>query len=144
MTPKPKPNFRDVTLRILTHETDIYNFIVYTAYVTKEILEKFHNPFKATQGEEKTELSGIKIEFTRVPIWPVLGLRERLGNALGHDVVGEFNDKEMETWEKDPEKHEGGKRKREVSEVLGNSSDGDSGDGPLFGAKKCCLTKRIR
>lgn len=146
MTPQrdipPSPNFQDVTLRILTHDTDTSDFIVYTAYVTKEFLEKFHNPFKAPRSEEDAELSGIKIEFARVPIWPILGLRERLGKALGHDVVGDFDHEEIETWEKDPEKQEGGKRKREVlTEVLNNSFDEDSGDEPSLGAKKRCLTE---
>ncbi|KAL6411476.1 hypothetical protein AUP68_05190 [Ilyonectria robusta] len=146
MTPQrdipPSPNFQDVTLRILTHDTDTSDFIVYTAYVTKEFLEKFHNPFKAPRSEEDAELSGIKIEFARVPIWPILGLRERLGKALGHDVVGDFDHEEIETWEKDPEKQEGSKRKREVlTEVLNNSFDEDSGDEPSLGAKKRCLTE---
>ncbi|KAH6977715.1 hypothetical protein EDB80DRAFT_550113, partial [Ilyonectria destructans] len=66
-----------------------------------EFLEKFRNPSKAPGGEEEMEFSGIKIEFTRVPIWSILGLRERLGKALGQDVVRYFNHEEMETWVKD-------------------------------------------
>ncbi|KAM6538358.1 hypothetical protein FALCPG4_000232 [Fusarium falciforme] len=96
----PCPNFRDLKLRILTHDTDTSEFIVYTGYVTKDFLEKFHDPFKAPPDDDDAEVTGIKIEYTRVPIWPILGLRERLGKALGQDVVGAFNPDEIETWEK--------------------------------------------
>ncbi|KAK7413628.1 hypothetical protein QQX98_007491 [Neonectria punicea] len=138
----PCPNFQDVTLRILTHDTDTSDFIVYTAYVTKEFLQKFHDPFKAPQGNDAVESSGIKIEYTRVPIWPILGLRERLGKAVGQDIVGKFDHEDIETWEKDPEKQDGGKRKREVlSEVLNSSFDEDSGDEPSLSAKKRCLSE---
>ncbi|KAH7120094.1 hypothetical protein B0J13DRAFT_165305 [Dactylonectria estremocensis] len=138
----PSPNFQDVTLRILTHDTDTSDFIVYTAYVTKEFLQKFHDPFKAPQDEDEQEHSGIRIEFARVPIWPILGLRERLGRALGCDIVGLFNHEEIETWEKDPEKQDSGKRKREVfSQVLNSSFDEGSGDEPTLGGKKPCLSE---
>ncbi|RKK78139.1 hypothetical protein BFJ68_g17798 [Fusarium oxysporum] len=101
-------------LAILTHDTDTLEFIAYTGYVTKEFLEKFHNPFKAPLDDDDAAVSGLKIEYTKVPIWPILGLRERLGNALGQEVVGAFNPGDMETWEKEPEEHGGAKRKREV------------------------------
>ncbi|KAH6980446.1 hypothetical protein EDB80DRAFT_874860 [Ilyonectria destructans] len=29
-------------------------------------------------------------------------LRERLGKALGHEVIAQFDYKQIETWEKDP------------------------------------------
>ncbi|KAH8669262.1 hypothetical protein BGZ61DRAFT_364379 [Ilyonectria robusta] len=138
----PSPNFQDVTLRILTHETYTSEFIVYTGYVTKEFLEKFHNPFKAPEGEEKMELSGIKIEFTRVPISPILGLRERLGKALGQDMVGYFNHEEMETWVKDLEKQESGKRKRDgLLAALNSTFDKESAEEASLGSKKRCLTE---
>ncbi|KAH6959675.1 hypothetical protein BKA56DRAFT_600829 [Ilyonectria sp. MPI-CAGE-AT-0026] len=138
----PSPNFQDVTLRLLTHDIDTPDFIIYTGYVTKEFLEKFHNPFKALGGEEEMEFSGIKIEFTRVPIWPILGLRERLGKALGPDVVGYFNHEEMETWVKDPEKQESGKRKRDgPSAALDSTFDEELGKEPSLDVKKRCLTK---
>ncbi|KAF4975145.1 hypothetical protein FZEAL_8022 [Fusarium zealandicum] len=138
----PSPNFKDLKLRILTHDTDTSEFIVYTGYVTKEFLEKFHNPFKAPRGDEDAAVSGLRIEYTRVPIWPILGLRERLGKALGQDVVGAFNPDEIETWEKDPEKQDSGKRKREVlSEVINSSFDEDSDDEPTLVSKKRCLNK---
>ncbi|KAG7402566.1 hypothetical protein Forpe1208_v017055 [Fusarium oxysporum f. sp. rapae] len=113
------PNFHDLKLRILTHDVDKKDFIVYTGYITREFLQKFHNPFKAPADDEDAAVSGLKIEYTRVPIWPILGLRERLGKALGPDVVGAFNPDEMETWETDPEtdpetdsEKQNGKRRR--------------------------------
>ncbi|KAJ4173075.1 hypothetical protein NW754_012082 [Fusarium falciforme] len=141
----PCPNFRDLKLRILTHDTDTSEFIVYTGYVTKDFLEKFHDPFKAPPDDDDAEVTGIKIEYTRVPIWPILGLRERLGKALGQDVVGAFNPDEIETWEKDPEKQSGGKRKREVlSEVINSSFEDDSDDEPNLVSKKRCLSEGTR
>ena len=136
----PCPNFQDITLRILTHDTETAEFLVYTGHITAKFLEKFHNPFKNPDDEEQT--SGIKIEYTRVPIWPILGLRERLGKALGEEVVGQFNPEEVETWEVDREKHETGKRKREVlTEVFNNSFSSESEDEPSLTAKKRCLSE---
>lgn len=137
----PCPNFHDVTLRILTHDTDTSEFLVYTGYVTAKFLERFHDPFKApTDAEGQTP--GIRIEYTRVPIWPILGLRERLGKALGHDVVGQFDPEEIETWEVDLDKHDLHKRKREpLTEVINNSFSSDSEDEPTLTAKKRCLSE---
>lgn len=138
----PCPKFHDLTLRILTHDTDTCEFIVYTGYVTAKFLEKFHDPFKAPANDDDARISGIKIEYTRVPIWPILGLRERLGKALGQDVVGNFDPEEIETWENDKETHDLGKRKREaLSEVFNNSFDSESDDEPALTAKKRCLTE---
>ncbi|CEI67831.1 unnamed protein product [Fusarium venenatum] len=72
----PCPNFHDLKLRILTHGTDTLEFIVYTGYVTKEFLERFHDPFKAPLDDDDATVSGLKIEYTRIPIWPILELRE--------------------------------------------------------------------
>ncbi|KAF5024328.1 hypothetical protein F66182_3605 [Fusarium sp. NRRL 66182] len=136
------PNFQDVKLRILTHDTDTSEFIVYTGYVTREFLDKFHDPFKAPPNDDDAAVSGLKIEYTRVPIWPILGLRERLGKALGQDVVGSFNPDEIETWEKDPEKQGGEKRKREVlSEVINSSFEEESDEEPAIVSKKRCLNE---
>lgn len=138
----PCPNFRDLTLRILTHDIDTSEFLVYTGHITKEFLEKFHDPFKAPAGGDDATVSGIKIEFTRVPIWPILGLRERLGKALSQDIVGQFDPEEIETWESEAEQKEGVKRKREaLSEVLNSSFDDDSEDEPALAAKKRCLNE---
>lgn len=138
----PCPSFHDLTLRILTHDTDTAEFLVYTGYITKEFLEKFHDPFKAPVSSDEESKSGINIEFTRVPIWPILGLRERLGKALGQDVVGEFDPTEIETWEADSEQTGGGKRKREaLSEVLNKSFDDESDGEHRLSAKKRCLNE---
>jgi hypothetical protein len=130
----PCPNFHDLKLKILTHDTETAEFIVYTGYITKEFLEKFHDPFKAPLNDDDAVVSGIKIEYTRVPIWPILGLRERLGKALGQEIVGAFNPDEIETWEKDPERPGGEKRKREV---FVNSSFEDESE--EVASKKQCL-----
>ncbi|KAG7410128.1 hypothetical protein Forpi1262_v017785 [Fusarium oxysporum f. sp. raphani] len=100
----PCPNFHNIKLKILTHDTERAEFIVYTGNITKEFLEKFHDPFKAPADDDDAMVTGLKIEYTRVPIWPILGLKERLGKALGHEIVGSFNPNLMETWEKDPKK----------------------------------------
>ncbi|KAH6980470.1 hypothetical protein EDB80DRAFT_825864 [Ilyonectria destructans] len=125
----PSPKFQDLTLYILTHDTDMQDFIVYTGYVTKEFLERFHNPFKGPLGEKVIERSGIRIEYARVPIWPILGLRERLGKALGYSVVGNFDVDKMETWVTELKSQEDGKRKRPVV----------SDDGTSSGTKKRCV-----
>ncbi|EKJ74941.1 hypothetical protein FPSE_04883 [Fusarium pseudograminearum CS3096] len=132
----PCPNFHNLKLKILTHDTETAEFIVHTGYITKEFLEKFHDPFKAPPNDDDAVVSGIKIEYTRVPIWPILGLRERLGKALGQEIVGPFNPDEIETWEKDPERPGGEKRKREV---YVNSSFDDEETTEEASPKKQCL-----
>ncbi|CAJ0552770.1 Ff.00g008480.m01.CDS01 [Fusarium sp. VM40] len=141
----PCPNFHDLKLKILTHDTETSEFIVYTGNITKEFLEKFHDPFKASTDDDEAMVSGLKIEYTRVPIWPILGLRERLGKALGQDVVGAFDPDVIETWEKDPEKQGGEKRKREVITEVVNSSNSSFEEGeeeePAVVSKKRCLNE---
>ncbi|GKU21392.1 unnamed protein product [Fusarium langsethiae] len=138
----PCPNFHDLKLTILTHDSDTSEFIVYTGYITKEFLEKFHDPFKAPLNDDDAAVSGLRIEYTRVPIWPILGLRERLSKALGQEVVGEFNPDEIETWEKDPERPSGEKRKREAfSEVANSSLDEESDEEPAVVSKKRCMNE---
>ncbi|KAF7561599.1 hypothetical protein G7046_g2542 [Stylonectria norvegica] len=137
----PCPNFQDVTLRILTHDNKTAEFIVYTGFVTARFLRQFHDPYKAPKGGDG-EMEGIKISYTKVPIWPILGLRERLGKALGQDIVGPFDEEEMETWDSDveEEKDESSKRKREpLSEVLNRSFDEDTDEEPALSSKKRCL-----
>ncbi|KFA80429.1 hypothetical protein S40288_07048 [Stachybotrys chartarum IBT 40288] len=95
------PNFQDIKLKILTHEKEAAEFIVYTGHLSAKFLERFHNPRKVPTGEEGSEPAGIKIEYTRVPIWPILGLRERLGKAMGEKIVGAFDPNQIETWEED-------------------------------------------
>ncbi|KAF5979006.1 hypothetical protein FCOIX_5549 [Fusarium coicis] len=133
----PSPNFHDMKVKIMTHDIDTSEFIVYTGYITKEFLEKFHNPFKALADDDDVMVSGLKIEYTRVPIWPILGLRERLGKALGQEIVGTFDPDKMETWEKDPVKPRGEKRERASS----LSPSEDTEEEPEIIPKKRCLSE---
>ena len=128
----PRPEFQDLKLRILTHDNDTAEFIVYTGHVTAKFLEWFHEPLRNPYGEDR-EIPGIKIEYTKLPIWPILGLRERLGQAIGEDIVGSFDPSDVETWENDGmEKREAqnsAKRKRAaLSEVYNGSFDEDTED----------------
>ncbi|OBS15718.1 hypothetical protein FPOA_13501 [Fusarium poae] len=118
-------DIHDLKLRIITHDNETREFIVYTGNVTKSFLRKFHHPFRAPRDDGDAASPGLRIEYTRVPIWPLVGLRERLGKALGHEIVGAFDENEMETWEKDPEKETGEKRKRDSSPEPPGGDDKD-------------------
>ncbi|CAK7273227.1 hypothetical protein SEPCBS57363_005549 [Sporothrix epigloea] len=83
-------DFHDLKLRIITHDEKTSEFIVYTAVVTAAFLRRFLEPLKAAENVQ--EQAGLNIEYTRVSVWPILGLRERLGEALGRDLVGELED----------------------------------------------------
>lgn len=152
------PTFHDVRLRVLTHDADTSDFIVYTATVTAGFLQRFHDPFSAPAGDAPGDVPGLDIEYTRVPVWPMVGLRERMGRALGEDVVGPFDPDEMETWQRGREDGEdddevelekrgrAGKRRREaLSEVFNDSFEDDEGDEtagePAVSAKKRCLSE---
>ncbi len=154
-TTLPRPRFEDIKLHILTHDVDEAEFIVYTGHVTAKFLERFHDPLKAPR-DEFGRVPGLEIEYTRVPIWPILGLRERLGKALGEGIVGPFDPTEMETWETKAdtelpnvggsvdgrESQSNGKRKREaLSEVFNASFDeeSDADEDEDVGVKKRCL-----
>ncbi|RYC80229.1 hypothetical protein BFJ63_vAg16888 [Fusarium oxysporum f. sp. narcissi] len=138
----PCPNFHNIKLKILTHDTERAEFIVYTGNITKEFLVKFHDPFKAPADDDDAMATGLKIEYTRVPIWPILGLKERLGKALGHEIVGSFNPNVMETWQKDPKKPGGEKRERDVLKKVSNSRfEEDTEEEPAFVSKKQCLNE---
>lgn len=139
------PTFHNLTLRILTHDNDTAEFIIYTATVTAAFLQRFHDPFN-TPEDESGNVPGMDIQLTRVPIWPILGLRERMGKALGQEIVGPFNQDEIERWEDDGDDGDdtptmSGKRKRKaLSEVLNGSfeddTNDDEADGPTLTAKK--------
>ncbi|CAI6098651.1 unnamed protein product [Clonostachys chloroleuca] len=150
-----RPNFRDLKLRILTHDIETSEFIIYTAVVTAQFLDRFHNPFRVPAGSDESELPQMDISYTRVPIWPILGLRERFGKALGQDVVGYFSPDKVETWEVDPEPTEptasveptaAVKRKHEsLNDVLNVNYEGETSeseaDEPALSAKKRCLSE---
>ncbi|KAK0388038.1 hypothetical protein NLU13_4282 [Sarocladium strictum] len=138
-----RPHFQDIKLRILTHDSDTADFIVYTAYVTAHFLQRFHDPASRPDGAT-SESEGMKIEFTRVPIWPILGLRERLGKALGRDLVGIIDEDKIETWqpieEEAPKSPTRGKRKRDaLAEVVNSSFEDECDTEPSLGGKKQCL-----
>ncbi|PNY20403.1 Uncharacterized protein TCAP_07430 [Tolypocladium capitatum] len=142
----PRQEFQDLKLRILTHDDDTAEFIVYTGHVTAKFLERFNEPLKNPYGEDG-EIPGINMDYTRVPIWPILGLRERLGKALGQEIVGPFDPTDMETWENDGmerrEAQNSAKRKRAALSEVFNGSCGEETEeeeeAEHLGAKKRCL-----
>lgn len=90
----PPTEFRDVKVQIITHDEgndNTPNFVVYSATVTATFLERFMHPHKAPLSQEEMEMgaAGIKIHYTPVTFWPILGLKERLAKALGRDIAGE-------------------------------------------------------
>ncbi|KAJ4176770.1 hypothetical protein NW767_015337 [Fusarium falciforme] len=129
----PSSSLKDVKLQILTHDTATSAFIVYTAHITKEFLRRFNDPFKALPDDSGATMSGFKIEYTSVPLWPFVGLRERLGKAFGQDVVGLFNADEMETWTRAPEESRNGTGKRRVAK---SSLGEEPADEPAHVAKR--------
>ena len=113
---KSIPAFRDIKAQLLTHDDETADFIVYTAIVSAGLLKKFHFPNRISCGASPSD--GIDISFTRVPIWPVLGLKERLGKALGPEIAGEIKDNDFETWGMDFYAHSA----REVNTAQPDSS----------------------
>lgn len=87
------PEFRDVKVQIITHDEgndSNPNFVVYTAVVTPAFLKRFLRPEKAPTSEDGTLAdSGLKITYTPVTFWPILGLKERLSKALGREIAGD-------------------------------------------------------
>ncbi|KAL0940224.1 uncharacterized protein CTRU02_202987 [Colletotrichum truncatum] len=149
-----EPEFHDVTVHILSNDNEASEFIVYKAVVTEELLRKFHEPTKnprAASGKtlaekmgETANEGGIRIEYTRVPVWPILGLKERLGKALGKDIVGHFDEDNIETWEEEAEPNNDKlKRRRDreaLAEVFNGSFEEEAPDGmPLSGKRRCLV-----
>lgn len=141
-----KPRFEDIVLRILTHDTETSDFMVYTAYVTAGFLERFEEPSRVPRLREDGGVPGMRIEHTRIPIWPILGLKERLGLALGYDLVGAIDVDKIERWEEpegeDARPASSSKRKRQaLTEVVNSSFEEDADDEPALGGKKRCLAE---
>jgi hypothetical protein len=134
--------FQDVKLRILMDDVDKSAFVVYTATVTREFLERFHDPSSMPGGSNVGlgELPGMKIEYTDVPFWPILGLRERMGQALGQDIVGSFDPDMMETWvdgEEPVRANETNKRKRgAIDEVVDVTLELDKSEETVVSKKR--------
>lgn len=92
----PQPAYVDLTLRIVTHDSKAKAFIVYTGHVTTKLLQRFAYPYEAPM-DYANQVDGLEIEKTPVPMWPILGCKERLGQAMGEEVVGPVNPALMET-----------------------------------------------
>ncbi len=127
---------KDLKIRILTTSEEDASFVVYTGVVPAALLRMFHEPEKAPRGE-----TGIQIDHVQVPIWPVLGLKERLGQALGSEVVGYFDAQNMETYDNElpptPETPSPKRRRSILTEVfnVSFSEDRDS-DSPVEAISK--------
>lgn len=146
--PPPRPDFEDVKLRILTHDTNTADFILYTGHVTAKFLDRFHQPFKTPLGDDG-RVPGLDIEYVRIPIWPILGLRERLGKALGADLVGPFDPTVMETWDNDETEktspNNGKRRRGALSEVFnGSFEEGTDDEAERLSVKRRRLGKGSR
>ncbi|KAI1488722.1 hypothetical protein F5X96DRAFT_680253 [Biscogniauxia mediterranea] len=139
---------QDVKVRVLTVSEDDSAFIVYSGTVSAGLLTMFHQPHKAPVGDV-----GINIEHVQVPIWPVLGLKERLGQALGSDLVGDFDGVPMDTYEDElrptPESTPPSpKRRREVLTEVFNASfsedrDSDCPGDTILGKRRCLEEGRV-
>ncbi|EFQ31098.1 hypothetical protein CGRA01v4_01957 [Colletotrichum graminicola] len=149
-----EPEFHDVTVQLVTNDNETSEFIVYKGTVTAELLRKFHEPTKNPCTNERKTLAdrleniagqgGMRIEYTRVPVWPILGLKERLGKALGKEVVGYFDEDNIETWEEEAERNPDRlKRRRDreaLAEVLNGSFEEEVTNGmPLSGKRRCLV-----
>ncbi|GJC90468.1 hypothetical protein ColLi_13306 [Colletotrichum liriopes] len=125
VSPRVKAELHDVAVHILTvDDKDSYSpyFLVYKGVVTEALLRKFDHPAENPQPEG--EADGMRIEYTRVRIWPVLGLRERLGKALGTDIIGNFNKDNDEMWVLDHKPNDGRNKRQNNGEVQSSSHDG--------------------
>ena len=106
-----------------------------------KFLERFYYPHKAPLNGKK-EVDGLEIKLARVPIWPILGLRERLGQALGEEIVGRFDPSVMETWNAEERvipcaNPINAKRKREtLSEVFNGSFESETDTEPAADNKR--------
>ncbi|KAI1373848.1 hypothetical protein F4677DRAFT_190599 [Hypoxylon crocopeplum] len=116
---------KDVQVRVMTTSSKDESFIVYSSVVPAAFLSMFHEPHKAPRGDAR-----VIIEYQHVPVWPVLGFKERLGRALGKDIVGEeFDETHMESFESQtPSNAEGGSYslKEEMDDVFKTFGKGDA------------------
>lgn len=87
-----EPKFEDTNVTVIAHDEGIENnprFLVYTATVTADYMERWLYPLRAPQSSKKAKKQiSLDITMTPVPFWPILGLKERLARALGRDIVG--------------------------------------------------------
>jgi hypothetical protein len=95
------PAFRDVPIRLVTVDEARHQFIVYTANVTATFLERFARPSEAprptpanshiSQSPSGASEGGLDINYTKVPVFPLWGLKERMAKALGPDIAGDMS-----------------------------------------------------
>lgn len=87
-----KLDFEDTKVTVIAHDEGMENsprFLVYTATVTADYMERWLYPLKVPQSSKKAKKQiSLDITMTPVPFWPILGLKERLARALGKDIVG--------------------------------------------------------
>ncbi|KAM3497059.1 hypothetical protein MY10362_009576, partial [Beauveria mimosiformis] len=135
--------FQDLKLRFMTHDIERAQFIVYTGHMTATFLERFRRPHRTPPAPKFDGDLGFKIDYVRVPIWPILGLRERLGKALGEDLVGEFDPEVMETWEEDvvetPDSSGSKRKPTALCEVVNGSFEDteEEESSPIHGKRQC-------
>ncbi|XXG96940.1 tRNA (adenine(58)-N(1))-methyltransferase non-catalytic subunit trm6 [Hypoxylon texense] len=89
---------KDIRVAVITMSRDEGSFIIYSAVISTAFLHLFQYPDKAPPGDPK-----ITVEYQHVSVWPVLGLKERLGRALGEDIVGDVDYDSIESFEDVPE-----------------------------------------
>ncbi|KAI0113696.1 hypothetical protein GGR51DRAFT_20869 [Nemania sp. FL0031] len=116
--------YREFKARVLSVSQEEKAFLVYTATVPAGFLAKFRDPLAAP-----TSYSGIKVEYTKVPFYPSLGLRERLGEALGSDVVGDL-DAALLDWRDDPVAAPKRRTPKRPLPVVSNASFSENRDPP--------------
>lgn len=133
----PQPEFKDVPIKILSQDSDTADFVVYSTTVTTAFLKRFADPTKAP-SHDALHNGGLKVDMVRVPVWPVLGLKERLAKALGSEISGpeypQVVHEGIETWESEEERsmRVGSlKRGRDVlSDFFNTSFDCNDSDSP--------------
>jgi hypothetical protein len=117
----PPSSFSNVTVRLITHADDTAEFVVYEAEITSTFLERFAHPTKAPTEDVDP---GLEITFQRVPVWPILGLKERLARALGYEIAGDLalqefdgESNDIETWLDPEEKRYRQRVKRRIASI---------------------------
>lgn len=78
----------DIQVRVFKFDAAENNLVIYTGTIGADFLEGFANPAR-TLHKKLGGASSMRIDYTRVPIWPFYGLKERLASALGSEVTGE-------------------------------------------------------
>ncbi|CAJ2511925.1 Uu.00g075500.m01.CDS01 [Anthostomella pinea] len=132
---------KSVKTCVLTISEEGHSFIVYSATVPAAFLVMLDQPDKAPKGDTQ-----IKIEYSQAPVWPVLGLKERLGKALGKDIVGDFDGVSMDTYEDElpvtPESTSPKRRREVLSEVFNASfSEDRESESPGNVFKRRCIAE---